>query len=251
MTDVSARNVFWDIHSDLPRQGPGNRACTQRALDLAGLTAGDPRVLDIACGPGMQTLDLAELLPGASIVAVDRQIDFIDEARRRAALIGVDDRVEFAQGDMTALPFADNTFDLIWCEGAAYIMGVEAALRSWRGLLKPGGRLALSEAVWLRPDAPESLRQWWGSDYPAMGDVENCRGLVGASGYELLGDFVLPQEAWWEHYYEPMAHRLEQLEASYAGDSVAEAVLSDAHLEIANYREYAQYYGYVFIVLGC
>ena len=56
------RELFADVHSDLPRQGPGNRASTERALAMAGALPADVRILDIACGPGMQTLDLAYLV---------------------------------------------------------------------------------------------------------------------------------------------------------------------------------------------
>ena len=102
---------------------------------------------------------------------------------------------------MTALAFPPASFDLLWCEGAAYIMGVGAALRAWRPLLRPGGRAALSEAVWLRPDPPEPARRLF-ADYPAMGDVAAARDLVRRSGYRLLGDFVLPQAAWMADYYD-------------------------------------------------
>jgi hypothetical protein len=44
------RTVFWDIHSGLPREGPGNRESTARALRLAASLPNNARVLDIACG---------------------------------------------------------------------------------------------------------------------------------------------------------------------------------------------------------
>ena len=149
------RDVFFDVHSGLPREGPGNRDCTERALSLAGPLPRSPKVLDIACGPGMQTIDLAALLPDAEIIAVDTHEPFLDEANRRATARGVGERVRAIYGDMTSLSFPAARFDLIWCEGAAYIMGVERALRFWRRLLKPGGKLALSDAVWLLPEPPD------------------------------------------------------------------------------------------------
>jgi hypothetical protein len=90
------------------------------------------------------------------------------------------------------------------------MMGVAKALGSWRSLLKPGGKLALSEAVWLRSDPPEEVRRIWSGDYPDMGTVGTCRALACDCGYRLLGDFVLPEAAWWE-YYEPMQQRLDLL----------------------------------------
>ncbi|MDX1575896.1 MAG: class I SAM-dependent methyltransferase, partial [Kiloniellales bacterium] len=87
--DPKMRAVFFDVHSGLPREGPGSRACTARALAMAGPLPPEPRVLDIACGPGMQTLDLAELLPAARITAVDTHAPFVAEAERRAAARGL------------------------------------------------------------------------------------------------------------------------------------------------------------------
>ena len=55
---------------------------------------------------------------------------------------------------MADLPFADASFDLLWSEAAAYSMGFFAALAAWRRLLVDGGRLAVSELVWLDRDPP-------------------------------------------------------------------------------------------------
>jgi SAM-dependent methyltransferase len=248
--DPKTRAVFFDVHSGLPRQGPGSRACTARALEIVGPAPPEAAVLDIGCGPGKQTLDLAELLPAARITAVDTHAPFVAEVARRAAVRGLGDRVTALVGDMSALAFAPASFDLVWCEGAAYNMGVAEALRAWRPLLRPGGRLALSEAVWLRPDPPEELRRIWSDEYPAMGDVAHCRRLVGDCGYRLLGDFVLPEAAWWDDYYTPLGARVTELVPKYAGDPLAEAVLSECRQEIELYRRYAAYYGYVFLVMG-
>ncbi len=247
--DPKQRAVFFDLHDDLPRQGPGNRDCTARALALAGPLPPHPKVLDIACGPGMQTMDLAELLPGAVITGVDAHAPFVAETNRRAVARGWSDRVSAVTGDMRALAFPPASFDLLWCEGAAYIMGVADALRTWRSLLRSGGRLALSEAVWLRDDPPAELRRFWAGDYPTMGDVAACRTLVRDCDYDLLGDFVLPGQAWWRDYYTPMGRRLESLAPKYTGDTVAEAVLGETRDEIALYRTGAAYYGYVFLVM--
>ena len=118
LTDPTAPAVFWDIHCGLPREGPGNRESTARALGLAAPIPRNAQVLDIACGPGMQTLDLAELLPDASICAVDGHEPFVAETNRRAASRGMTDRVRATRADMRSLEFQPATFDLIWCEGA-------------------------------------------------------------------------------------------------------------------------------------
>lgn len=248
--DAHVREVFFDVHQGLPREGPGDRASTARALALTGPPCPAPAVLDIGCGPGAQTLDLAGLLPEARIVALDRHEPFLHEARRRATAHGAGGRVRIVGADMAAMPFAEASFDLLWCEGAAYNLGLEIALRAWRPLMRPGGRLALTEAVWLCSDPPAPVRRFWADAYPAMIDVAGCRAIARAAGYGLLGDFVLPQAAWWEPYYEPMARRIEEVAAQRAGDPVAAEVLASCRAEIELYRAHADCYGYVFLVLA-
>jgi SAM-dependent methyltransferase len=194
-------------------------------------------------------MDLAAFLPDATICAIDKHVPFVEETNRRAAALGVSDRVRAVQGDMRSLEFPPNSFDLIWCEGAAYIIGVERALRSWRSLLRPGGKLAMSEAIWLQPNPPPEIARCWSEDYPDMGDAESCKRSVRDCGYQLLGDFVLPAAAWWE-YYTPMEQRLRLLAPKYAGDPFAESVLRESAEEIENYRNYGTYYGYLFMVMA-
>ena len=247
-SDPRQRAAFFAIHSDLPREGPGNRASTLRALAMARPLPVRPRVLDIACGPGGQTLDLAAALPDASIVAVDFHAPYLDQLRRRAEKAGCADRIQTVRDDMSSLDLEPGGFDLIWCEGAAYIMGVPAALRAWRPLLRDGGRIALSEAVWLRDDPPEEVRANW-DEYPAMTDVPAVRSWFEAAGYALLGDFVLPPEAWWE-YYRPIEARLATLAGRFDEDPAAAGVVAEGHAEVECYRRHPDYFGYAFFIAG-
>jgi ubiquinone/menaquinone biosynthesis C-methylase UbiE len=249
LANPAQRRVFFDVHSGLPREGPGNRASTARALRLMGELPPAPLILDVACGPGTQTLDLAELVPNARFVAIDGHPPFIDELRRRARLAGVEDRIDARAGDMRALPFAPGSVDVIWCEGAAYIMGVPAALAAWAPLLKPGGRIALTEAVWLKSDPPEPVRANW-TEYPDMTNGDGCRAIIRRTGLKLLGDFVLPESAWWDDYYGPLETRTRQLSEKYHDDAIAQLVLDEAISEVAVYRQYSAYYGYQFFVMS-
>lgn len=242
--------AFFALHHCLPREAPGGHEHTARALALAQPLPAAPRVLDIGCGPGMQTMDLAALLPDASIVAVDLHPAYVEEVERRARARGVADRVRAQVADMAALPFADASVDLVWCEGAAYVMGLPAALAAWRRLLAPGGRLALTEAVWLQADPPEAVRQFWREGYPAMTDVAGCRAVIDRAGYALRGDFVLPASAWWDDYYRPLRARMEALAAARGGEPAVARVLAEHREEIAMYERHGDCYGYAFFVMS-
>ena len=157
MAPDRATELFFELFSGLPRQGPGTTASTLRALSLVPGVGPGTRVLDVGCGTGAQTLVLAHGSP-ARIVAVDNHPPFIDALNREARRLGITDRLEARVADMRSLDFADGSFDLIWCEGAIYNVGVEAGLRDWRRLLPRNGHVALSEACWRKPDPPRRMR---------------------------------------------------------------------------------------------
>lgn len=246
--DTPRPNVLFEVHRELPRAGPGDDASTRRALArvLSARGGVPPRVvLDVGCGPGMQTLQLADALPEARIVAADLYLPFL--RRLAAARDGRAARLIPVRADMARLPVARGSVDLLWCEGAAYILGVDRSLAVWRELLRPNGACAFTEAVWLRPDPPDELRQFW-EVYPAMGDVPHTRELVRGAGFELLEDFVLPPSAWWDHYYRPMSERVALLEQRYRDDPAALAALAECRREIDVYRRFGDWYGYSFFV---
>jgi SAM-dependent methyltransferase len=244
-----ARRAFFELHRDLPRQGPGNRASTARALALAGPLPAAPRILDIGCGPGAQTLDLATLLPDAQITAVDAYAPYLDALRERARVRDLADRIDVRPADLGALPFADASFDLLWCEGAAYNIGVPAALTRWARLLRPEGRLAFTEPAWFASPVPDDVSAFW-QVYPAMRDVPALRQLIADAGWTLLGDFTLPEAAWWDDYYGPLAARVEFLAARFESERESHEVLDETRREIALYREHSHCYGYQFFVVA-
>ena len=122
MSDDTFWSHFHEIFEALPRQGPGDRASTERALRLLPPLTPATRVLDVGCGSGAQTLDLARATE-ARIVAVDNHPPFVARLERRAAELGLGARITAEVGDMHDLPFADGSFDVIWSEGAIFVIG--------------------------------------------------------------------------------------------------------------------------------
>ena len=84
------------------------------------------------------------------MTAVDLFEPFLDRLKARAEKEGVSEaRLLPVRGDMEALSFDNESFDLIWSEGAIYLLGFEHGLKSWRRFVKPGGFVAVSECTWL------------------------------------------------------------------------------------------------------
>ena len=249
---------FYEIFdASLPRLGPGDDASTRRSLDTllsAGLlrekasTSTPWRILDIGCGNGAQTLQLAKHTPGM-ILAIDNHQPFLDELRRRAEAAGVWSKIRLSLRDMRTLTADDGPFDLIWSEGALFVMGFREGLTACRSLLIRGGGLAVSELCWLKPDPPAECREFFAGVYPAMVDVGTSLVTIRACGYEVIEHFTQPESAWWEPYYLPLQHRLHVLRDRYAGDGEKLSVIESIQKEIDVYRKYSAYYGNVFYVM--
>ncbi len=241
-------SYFYEIYEAMPRQGPGDRESTERALGLLPPLTPDQRILDIGCGSGAQTIDLARAT-GARIVAVDNHPPFVSQLASRAQELGLEERVTAQVGDMSDLSFPDGSFDVIWSEGSIFIIGFAEGLSAWRRLLAPGGYLVVSDFCWFSDDPPAEMRALFLDGCADVGDVEARKEAVAAKGYRLLGEFVLPETSWWENYSVPLGESLERFRRSHAGDPEALDVAARSQHEIDLYQKYSGTFGYVFFVM--
>lgn len=241
-------NIFFELHRDIPRQGPGDNASTRKAFSLLTGLPEQPRILDVGCGPGMQTVELARISAG-SIVAIDTHQPFLDELARRAGREGVAGRIVPLNKSMFELDFEPGSFDLIWSEGAIYIIGFEKGLRDWQPFLKKDGYLAVSELSWLKPNPPAEIKTYWDENYPGMKTLEENLALLRGAGYREIGHFVLPESSWWDDYYTPLEKRIVILSEKYKDDEEAMTLLRESQRESDLYREYSDWYGYVFFTM--
>lgn len=240
-------DIFLDVQSGLPRQGPGSDKSTLKALSFCTELPVKPSVLDIGCGPGMQTIALVKALNN-TVLALDVLEEYLNELKEHAVKEGILELIDIREGDMNTLPFGPGSFDLIWSEGAAYCMGFGNALQSWKPYLKPGGYLALSELVWLRSDPPSEVYEFFGEEYPLMTDIANNTDMIESAGYEIKAHFTLPDTDWWDHYYTPLEHKLPALYEKYADDKQALQIVDMTAREIDMRKRFNEFYGYEFFV---
>ena len=238
---------FVELYGSLPRGGPGDNVSTRKAFEIMEGLPSEPRILDIGCGPGMQTIELLRL-SGGTVVALDLLPQMITRVRKAAEDVELADRLETAQADMNEMVFEPCSFDVIWSEGAIYFIGFEKGLAKVKEFVKSGGYLGVSEAVWLKPDPPRKAIDFW-QQYPEIDTIERKLEIISGLGLENVGHFVLPASSWTELYYDPLAKRVPEYEEKWKGIPEAEEVLEEARTEISMFGKYSEYYSYAFFVM--
>jgi SAM-dependent methyltransferase len=240
--------IFYDIYLPLPRLGPGSRDATLRALSYVSLGQTNPRVLDIGCGTGAQTLDLARILMGA-ILALDNYQPFLDIIRSKAAKEPLRSIIEYYCGDMNNLAFAPGSFDLVWAEGSIYIIGFRKGLDAIRPLLKENGYAMFSDMNWLRDDPPKEAVELFRTECPDMMNVQQNIELIRRSSYELVQHFPLSEQEHWDFYYGPLEQRLASFRKEHAADQKAQDLFDSIQHEVDVYRRCSSFFGYTFYVM--
>jgi hypothetical protein len=122
-------------------------------------------------------------------------------------------------------------------------------LKRCRQLLKNKGFLAVTELVYIAPDPPAEVVEYFEGEYP---DIKNIKGkieIIKQEGFSLISNFTLPESAWLNNYYLPIEKELPHLKKKYQGNEIALAVFEDLKNEADFYKKYSKFYGYEFFVM--
>ncbi len=239
MTDELAPPEFFQLHADLPREGPGETADVAWVAEIAGLRP-DARICDAASGPGGDIGALLRAAPDGHVTAIDAYGPFIEAAAER---FRDNPRVTLQTGDMAELT---GPFDFIWCAGAVYFLGIERALTLWRDALAEGGAIAFSEPCFFVDDPSEGAQAFWGGEGVTVVNAKGIEAQIAAAGFDVLATRPLSDVAW-EGYYRPMEARVAQLRPG--ADANLSAVLDEAEAEIAGWRAHKAETGYLLAVV--
>jgi arsenite methyltransferase len=167
--------VRWFLGDELH---PGGESATRRSLELIELGPGE-RLLDVGSGTGRSAL-LAAREFGCLVAGLDYGAEAVRGAQHAADAAGLGDRVGFVVGEAGALPFADDEFDAVLCEcSLSTFPDKQRAVAELRRVLRPDGRLAISDVVGEPGRLPEPLRG-------AIATLACVGGALPLAGYERL-----------------------------------------------------------------
>ena len=186
-----------------------------------------PCILDIGCGSGVPTMELAKLSDG-EIIAIDTSQTALDRLASKIKKAGLAARVKAEKCSMLNMDFPDASFDIIWAEGSIAVIGFKKGLKEWRRLLKTGGFLVVHDD---------------------MGNLIEKRAQISKCGYELTDHFVLSEDIWWNEYYAPLEKKLNEIRAKHTSGQKTIAVLDDDQREIDTFKRDPQRYRSVFFVM--
>ena len=238
------------IFESVPRQGAGDDEHTKKAFSLiAQPPEGDSQILDIGCGKGVQTMALARLCPSCRIIATDIYQPFLDAVEEKIVAEGFSGRIKTVSASMDDLPFEEESFEMIWAEGCASIIGIEKAVRYWKKLLKPGGYLMISDIFWFTGAPSDEAREFFAKFHPAMMIEEKGFEIIQNTGLELVGSFRLPTHVWEESFYGPLRAHFGALEEEYRDDEEALMVIEGLKRQTLIFERYSEEFGNTYFVM--
>lgn len=174
-----------------------------------------PSILDIGCGSGVPTMELARLSNG-EITGIDIDQDMLDLLSAKVEKAGLWDRVKVVNCSLLDMQFPDESFDVVWAEGSINVVGFEKGLQEWKRLLEPGGFMVVHDE---RGDVRGKLKQ-----------ISDC-------GYQLLGYFGLSVDVWRTEYFAPLERLVLEAQLKCSDAPGVIKALKEARREIGIFRE--------------
>jgi SAM-dependent methyltransferase len=145
-----------------------------------------PRILDIGCGQGQQTMELAQLA-GSEVIGIDIDQAALSQLRHRIDEVNLGHRIKAIHVSLFDNGFDENSFDILWEEGVFHLLDTQRSFSECRRLLKLDGHLVMHETIiWF-----DSIRE----KFPEF-------------GFELVAHYMLPKHFWWTDYGAPLEERI-------------------------------------------
>jgi len=169
-----------------------------------------PHILDVGCGSGVPTIELAKISDG-HVIGIDIDVTSLDLLRRKIKETGLNNRVSVIKGSMLTMDFPGESFDIIWTEGSIFVIGFENGIKKWRRFLKPNGFLVIHDE---NKDKTKKL------------------GLITKYGYTLIAQFEISDNLMWREYFTPLEQLIQEFRHKYPNDSDLSNELNKDQIEI-------------------
>ena len=173
-----------------------------------------PRILDIGCGSGVPTMELARLGQG-EVIGIDIDQPALDKLTKKIREAGFSNRVQAVNCSILDMVFPDESFDIIWSEGSVFVVGFERGIREWKRFLRPNGFMAIHDE---------------------KGNVEKKLEQISKCGYKLLGYFILSEDTWWTEYFAPLEKLIAKSQTSCTDDPHDLEELNQARRELEMFK---------------
>jgi ubiquinone/menaquinone biosynthesis C-methylase UbiE len=186
-----------------------------------------PRILDIGCGSGIPTLELAKLSQG-NIIGIDIDQPALDRFTSKVKEAGLAARVQAVNCSILDMDFPDECFDIIWSEGSIFVIGFESGLKEWKRFLKSDGFMVTHDE---------------------KGNISEKLGQISNNGYELLGYFILDEDIWCTEYFAPLEKLVNETRSKYPYDQSVLEEIQQAQVELDMYKKYPDRNSSVYFVM--
>ena len=187
----------------------------------------NPQILDIGCGTGVPTIELAKISDGY-IIGIDIDVTSLDLLQRKIKKMGLNNQVNIINDSILNMDFPKENFDIIWAEGSIFVIGFENSLKSWHRFLKPNGFLVIHDE---NKDKTKKI------------------GLITKNGYALIAQFELTDNLWWLEYYTPLERLIEKFRNKYPNDSLLNNELNKDQIEIDKCKSNSTVYSSFFVIM--
>ena len=239
--------IFFELYDNLSTEEYGRAKYTGKAYNMIPKIQ-KPKILDIGCGSGKQTVFLAKISKG-NVTGIDIHQPYLDKLKLNAKKANLSHKIKALNCSMFEMNFPEESFDIIWAEGSIYAIGFEKGLSEWKKFIKPKGYLAIHEMTWIKDNPPDEIRNYWEKLYSGITTIEKNIDIINKCNYKSIGHFSLPEDTWWIEYYNPLEKRIQMLKKKYNDNPSTINVLDKEQEEVDLYKKYSKWYGSAFFVM--
>jgi SAM-dependent methyltransferase len=241
------QDVYHELHNNIIKERPGRLDYVEKAFKMLP-KIDKPNILDIGCGAGEPTIELAKLSDGF-VTGIDIDQKALDKFESKVDEQNLSDKIKILNKSLFDLDFPEESYDIIWSEGSIYVIGFKQGLSEWRRFIKPGGFMVINDMCWIELNPPKEIREHWEKMYPGITTIENLLEIIPACGFSYNDHFAFPEDAWGEIYFDPLEERIENLREKFKMDPGALATLEKEFQEVELYRKYKKWYGSAYFII--